>query len=112
CLGLGRYALRRGKIHAIGVLKIAEGVVAGNDTAAIGGNFGDHLAHLAIKRVELGEIGCRIGGVSFLAGGVGGDQRVADIGDVDFRVGDRLPGVRIRSSVVVIMAPAGALERL
>jgi hypothetical protein len=43
----------------------------------------------------------------------GGGQRVANIGDIDFRVGDRLPGVRVRPSVVVIVVvAAGTLERL
>ena len=85
----------------------------GDDAAAIGGNFGDHLAHLPLEDVEFGEIGRGIGDIGVLAGRVGGDQRIANIGDIDLRVGDRLPGVRIRPPVVVIMAMvAGALARL
>ena len=30
-----------------------------------------------------------------LVGGIDADQRVADIGDIDFHIGDILPGVRI-----------------
>jgi hypothetical protein len=113
CLRFRRHALRRGERDAIGVLEISERVVAGDDPAAVGGNPGDHVPHLALERIELGEIGGGVRGVGVLAGGIGGDQRVANIGNIDLGVGHRLPGVRIRRSMVVIMtAVARALARL
>ena len=106
-------ALRRDELEPVGGFEIAEGVVAGDELPAVGGNLGDHVAHLALERVELGEVGRGIGLVGDFAGGIGGDQRIADIGDVDFRVGHRLPGVRVGLPVVVVVsAPAGALARL
>ena len=55
----------------------------------------DGRPHLPIERVELREIGRGVRLVDGLAGGVGGDQRVADVGDVELRVGDALPGMRV-----------------
>src|SRR5262249_57181737 len=113
CFGLSRYSLRRGEVYAVSILQITEGIVAGDDAAAIGGNLGDEVAHLTLECIELGEIGGGVGIVRVLAGWIGGDQRVADIGDVDLCIGDRLPGVRVRASVVVIVSMvADALARL
>src|SRR5262249_61323402 len=54
-----------------------------------------------------------VGEVGVLAGGIGGKERMAVMGDVDFGLGDRLPSVGVRPPVVVIVVVvAGALERL
>ena len=60
-----------------------------------GGICATAVPHLAVERIEFGQIGLRIGAKDRGIGGVGGHQRVADIGDIDLRVGDRLPGMRI-----------------
>ena len=100
-LGFGRDALRRDEVDAIGGLEIAEGVVGGDDAAAVGRDFRDRVLHLGVERVELAEIGGGVGLIGGLAGRIGRDQRVADIGDIDFRIGDRLPGMRIGVAMAV-----------
>ena len=60
-----------------------------------GGDLRHRDPDLAVERVELGQITVRIGAKSRGVRRVGGDQRVADIGDIDLGVGDRLPGMRI-----------------
>jgi hypothetical protein len=85
--------------------------VAGDHAAAISGNPGDRVPHLALERVELGEIGGGVRVVSGLAGRIGGNQRVADIGHIDFRIGDGLPGMRVGPAMVMVVT-AGPLARL
>src|SRR5262249_62351674 len=67
-LGFGRDSLRRREAHAVSILEITEGAVAGDDAAAIGGEFGKHLAPLALQRRGLGGGGRGHWG----GGGVGG----------------------------------------
>src|SRR5258707_10252893 len=67
---------------------------------------GDHLAaafrdlrnrrlHIAVERVEFGQIAAGIIAVDPAARGIGASRRVPDVGQIDFGVGGRLPGVWI-----------------
>ena len=86
---------RRDELHAVGRAEIAERIVGGDDLRGGRRDFLDRGLHLPLERIELGEIGRGVGVVGGLAGGIGGAQPVADVGDIDLHIGDRLPGVRI-----------------
>ena len=58
-------------------------------------NACDRRLHLAFELVELGEIGRGIGLVARLARRIGRAQRIPDIRDIELRIGDALPGMRI-----------------
>jgi hypothetical protein len=59
--------------------------------------------HILVERVELLEIGSGVRLVRGLAGGVGCDQRIADVHDIALDVGDALPSVRIDVGVTMIV---------
>ena len=82
-LRIGRHALGRDELHAVGAAKITECVVGRDDPAVVGGNLSDRRLDLLLERVELGEIGLGVGLIGALARRVGLAQAVADVGDVD-----------------------------
>ncbi len=92
---LGADAFGRDELEAVGGAEVAEGIVRGDNAAALLGqrrNLGFHI------RLDLTHVGEELGGVGLigrLAVGIGGDQPVANVGDVDFAVGKALPGMRV-----------------
>ena len=101
----GRDALRRDEIDAVSGLEISEGVVGGDDAAAVGRDISDLALHFGLERIELAGIGRGIRLIGRLPGRIGRDQRVTDIGDIDFRVRDRLPGMRIGIGIMTMAMP-------
>src|SRR4029453_5332294 len=101
--------LWRDEFDAVGFLEIAKGIVARDDPAPVGRDGGDRRFDLGVERIELGEIGGGVRLIGVTPGGVGGDQRVADIGDIDLGVGGRLPGVWIGLATGASLADRDAI---
>jgi hypothetical protein len=73
----------------------------GDDAAAVGGDLLDRGLYLGVERIELARIRCCVRLIHVLGRRIGGDQRVADVRDVNLRVRGRLPGMRIGVAVAV-----------
>src|SRR5208337_1807612 len=95
CLRLRRNAFWRDKAEAIGRAEIAESVMGRDDLPAPRRNFRDFRRDVFLKYVELAEIIIRIGTIDRSATGIDSDQGIADIGNIDLGIGDRLPGMRV-----------------
>src|SRR5690606_7841802 len=108
-LRIGRYALWRDEVHAIGVLEIAESIMVRDDLSTRGRNCGYSLPDLALERIELVQIGRRIGLVVRLPGGIDADQGITDIGHIGFRIGDGLPGMWIAIGMSMTMTMTMAM---
>jgi hypothetical protein len=88
--------------------EIAERVVAGDQLTAIRRNRAERGLDLRVQRIQPAQVGSRIGLEDGFASRVGGNQRIANIGDVDFRVGDRLPGMWVDLAAQPQRRDAGA----
>src|SRR6202022_4565834 len=93
--GFGGNALWRDEFDAIGGGEIAEGVMGGDHLAVVLRDLRHRFPHLAVERVEFRQIGLRLASKALGVSGVGGNKRVADIGHICLRIGNRLPGMRI-----------------
>ena len=54
------------------------------------------LANIAIERFQLGQMGQCTGSLRRRVGGIGGDNGVTDVGDIDLGVRNGLPGVALQ----------------
>jgi hypothetical protein len=94
-LGIRGNAERCDELDAVGGGKIAEGPVGRDHLALRRRDLLDRDPDLAVERVQLRQIAVRIGAKNPGVGRVGSGERVADVGHIDLRIGDRLPGMRI-----------------
>src|SRR5689334_12720073 len=89
---LSRDAQGRDEFDAIGGAKIAEGVVAGDDPAALGRDLSERCLHLLVALGEFFRVGSSVLLVEFGVGGVGCGEAVRDVVYVDLAVRIVLPG--------------------
>ncbi|MNE24679.1 hypothetical protein D3C80_1179760 [compost metagenome] len=100
--GFRRDALGRQEVQSISVFEITEGIMRGDDDALFrrdGGNLG---LHLLVQSGKLGDIGIGIGGVCGATGLVDLAKCAGNVLHIDFRVLDRLPGMRVKFTVMVV----------
>jgi len=79
-LRIGADAKRRDEIDAVGFCEIAEGVMCADDFTFIFGDGGDLCFYPIVQSIEFLDIGACIGFILARMRGIGGGQRIADIG--------------------------------
>src|SRR5215475_11651244 len=84
------------EFHSVGIREVTEGSMRGDDLATVRRNPVNGLPYLLVQGIELSEIGPGVGKVAVLVGTIGEVEAIANVGNVDFGVRNRLPGVRIR----------------